>query len=154
MADAQEITRPPMLRSICIIWTSSVRPCSVHFARMTPILAATMGTKSFSFSSCSCSFSSGWQKRGGGRRGSEEIRALPFAFFGGGGGCSGHGKLPKAGHQRALENSLGIKGQSCPMLHPRTKLSPPPRMPTRPNQTCRHARTAEASRGANSAAGH
>ena len=32
------------------------------------------------------------------------------------GGASGHGKLAKPAHQKALEKSLGIKGQSCPMV--------------------------------------
>ena len=35
-------------------------------------------------------------------------------FFGGWG--PGHGKLEKPPHQKALEKSLGIKDQSCPML--------------------------------------
>ena len=33
-----------------------------------------------------------------------------------GGGCSGHGKLAKSTHQKALEKSLGINDQSCPVL--------------------------------------
>ena len=37
-----------------------------------------------------------------------------FRFFRGG-GCSGHAKLAKPTHQDALEKSLGIKDQSCPM---------------------------------------
>ena len=39
-----------------------------------------------------------------------------FVFFLGGGGASGHGKLAKPAHQKALEKSLRIKDQSCPML--------------------------------------
>ena len=37
-----------------------------------------------------------------------------FVFFWGVG--SGHGKLPKPAHQRALEKPLGIKDQSCRVL--------------------------------------
>ena len=41
--------------------------------------------------------------------------ALVRSFFLGG-GVSDHGKLAKAAHQKALEKTLGIKDQSCPML--------------------------------------
>ena len=36
---------------------------------------------------------------------------VPILFLGG----SGHEKLPELAHQKALEKSLGIKGQSCPV---------------------------------------
>ena len=40
----------------------------------------------------------------------------PVFFFGGGWAGSGHGELAKPAHWKAPEKSLGIKGQSCPML--------------------------------------
>ena len=43
------------------------------------------------------------------------LNTLNYSFLGGGGG-SGHDKLPKLAHQKALEKSLGIKDQSCPVL--------------------------------------
>ena len=36
-----------------------------------------------------------------------------YLFFGGG---SSHDKLPELAHQKALEKSLGIKDQGCPVL--------------------------------------
>ena len=39
---------------------------------------------------------------------------LSIALFLGGG--SSHGKLAKPAHEKALEKSLGIKDQRCPML--------------------------------------
>ena len=39
-----------------------------------------------------------------------------LCFFLGGGLVSGHGKLAKPAHQKALETSLRIKDQGCPML--------------------------------------
>ena len=39
-------------------------------------------------------------------------------FWGGG---SSHDKLPELAHQKALEKSLGIKDQSCPVLRLRHK---------------------------------
>ena len=38
---------------------------------------------------------------------------IPVFFWGGG---SGQGKLVNSAHQEALERSLGIEGQSSPML--------------------------------------
>ena len=41
---------------------------------------------------------------------------IEFQLFFAGGEGSGHGKLAKPAHQKALKKSLGIKDQSCPML--------------------------------------